>query len=160
MEIDNIATQRVLQIIRDKQSLLKELSSSVKLQMECFQDETFDEDGFDKLRERKDEYLSKVNQLNEQFDEVYPTAEEKIKDLIQRKDSLAEELHAESQKLNQLSLSLEQEEARLKEEFQKYLGLERTKIRDKRKQIKSTSTYYKTMTKQIENMSYFYDRSN
>lgn len=159
MDKNNVATQQVLEIIKDKQNLLEKLSASVKLQMECFKENTLDESRYDKLQERKDEYVDKVNQLNERFDEIYPAAEEKIKDLIQRRDTLAEELHTESQKLNQLSLSLEQQEARLKEEFQRYLSLERRKIKDKRKQIKSAATYYKTMTKQMENMSYFYDRS-
>lgn len=152
-------TQQVIQVLKEEQNILEKLYALVKFQVECFQDDTLDEERYNKLQDKKDEYIIKVNQLNDRFDVIYPKVKSKVEDMKRMKDSIVEEIQIESQKLNQLSLSVEKEEAKLKELFRQYLSLERKKIKDKRLQSKTAAMYYKTMTKQMGMMSYFYDKS-
>ena len=152
-------TQQVIQVLKEEQNILEKLYALVKFQVECFQDDTLDEERYNKLQDKKDEYIIKVNQLNDRFDVIYPKVKSKVEDMKRMKDSIVEEIQIESQKLNQLSLSVEKEEAKLKELFRQYLSLERKKIKDKRLQNKTAAMYYKTMTKQMGMMSYFYDKS-
>ena len=159
MENEYTAIQQVVQVLKDERNILEKIYALVQIQVECFQDDTMDEGRYDKLQARKDEYIAKVNQLNEQFDEIYPKVKSKIQDMIQMKNPMVEEIQIESQKLNQRSLSVEKEEAKLKELFQQYLSLERKKIKGKRMQKKTAAMYYKNMTKQMGMMSYFYDKS-
>lgn len=151
-------TQQLLDNIREKQEIVEKLASAIKIQHVCFQDNTLDEERFERIDKKKDQYLARMNQLMEQTESIEPAAKKQLEQLIQNQDPRAEEIHKESRKLQEQIQQLEAEEEKLKEEFQKYLGNERKKIKDKRFQRATAAKYYKNMTKQTDMMSYFYDR--
>lgn len=152
------AAQQVSQIIQKKQEVLEKLITALKMQVECFQDETLDEARYERIDTKKDEYIASINQLNQTFDSIYPEAKQQLEQMIQKNDPMAEEIHTESMCLNQLSVRLQTEEAEVKKQLQHYLANERKAIKGKRIQKKTAATYYKTMTKQMDMMSYFYDQ--
>lgn len=151
-------TQQLSDILREKQEIVEKLASAIEVQLVCFQDDTLDEERFDRLEKKKRQYIAKMNQLIERFDSIEPEAKQQMAQLIQNHAPGTEELHLESMRLKEQTQQLEDKEQKLKEVFQNYLGNERKKIKEKKLQRTTATKYYKNMTKQMDMMSYFYDR--
>lgn len=158
MEQEYEAVNQIIQIMKDKENYLEKLQAAIEIQMNCF-DETFDQSGYERVENRKDEYIQKINQLNDRFDTIAPAAVPQIQKLIQEKNPLAEQLQKELSQLEVISAEIEEAKGKLKEELKKYFNGERKLIKGKRMQRKIAATYYKNMTRQTEMMSYFYDKS-
>lgn len=152
--------QQLLDIIREKQEIVEKLASAIKLQIVCFQDNTLDEERYERIEQKKDQYIAKMNQLMEKAEPMEPAAKRQLEQMIQNHDPRVEEIHKESKKLGAQIQQIEADEERLKEEFQMYLGNERKKIKDKRFQRATAEKYYKNMTRQMDMNSIFYDRKN
>ncbi len=154
-----MVSQQILHILKEKHILLAQALKVILLQNSCFENDTFDEEYYEKLQKQQDSYIERIDYWNNQFEELFPKAISELRGLIQNNDVVALEIHTESEKLEELSRELEKEELELKEKFQQYLSSQRKEINSKRLQKKTAATYYKTMTKQMDEISYFYDRS-
>lgn len=152
------SVQRLKDIVIKKREYIEKIQKATEKQISCFEDEVLDNNRYTRNESRKDRYIAEIKSLNEAFDEIYPEAKEQIKILIQEKNAQAASLHQESRALRAATEELRATEERLKRTLKEYLITQRGLLRKKRTQRKTAATYYKTMTKQLDRMSYFFDK--
>lgn len=158
MAYENETVEQVLQIIKEKQDIVQNLISETEQQLKCFDDEVLNEKKYAKITARKDKYIKRIDQLSESFDGISSEAREEFETILHTNPPVAEEVHKQSLYLRKLTEQLQDIESKSKAEFVKYIGDERKKIKGKKLQRKTAAAYYKNMTKQMDSVSYFYDK--
>lgn len=149
---------RMIELTRRKQDVVKVISEALKKQMICFQDHTFDEERYERIEGQKDEYISELNHCNDEQEELVIQAKSKIEAFAQSQDEKARLFRREIESLQELTLLCQNDEVQLKRIFNEYLSEERKRIQEKLNQRNTAATYYRNMNAQVEETSLFYDQ--
>lgn len=139
-------TDRILELLEKKYAVIHALIEAMKVQIICFEDHDFDEERYNRIEERKDEYIGRMEDYNEEQEKLMEKAEEELKCLIQTHHEKSEILHQKIEELNQMSTVYQQTESQLREAVKQYISEERKKMQELQNQRNSAATYYKNMT--------------
>lgn len=147
-----------IDLMNQKNEVLEKLSISLEFQQNCFVDEMFEEEEYERLQGKTDDYIRRINELNAEFDQVYSKMKDHLKELIDSNESFEKQLKALVQKQEELGSVVQDKYKTLRETFDRYLVTQQKKLNARQMQRKTAATYYKTMTKQMNVMSNFYDQ--
>ncbi|MBP5160105.1 MAG: hypothetical protein ILP10_07375 [Lachnospiraceae bacterium] len=145
--------------LEEKTKVLDGLLEETLKQEEALAGETFDEAGFEASFAAKDKLLTRLEKLDEGFEEVYSHVSDELKE---RKD----DYRAEIERLQELiaditrkSTSLQALEESNRKRLQIVLSAGRKKIKDFRVSNKTAVAYYKNMAgTHQDGQSYFCDK--
>lgn len=138
-------TDQILELLEKKHAVIHALIEAMKVQIICFEDQDFDEERYDRIEQRKDEYIGRMEDYNEEQDELMKKAEEELRYLIQIHHEKSKLLHQKLEELNQMSAIYRQTESQLREAVKLYISEERKKMQEMQNQRNSAETYYKNM---------------
>lgn len=108
----------------------------------------------------KEERIIHLTSLDEGFDKLYQSVKE---ELMTEKEKYVSEVISLKEliaNITDLSVNLQAMEKRNKSQLDLYFSTMRKKIKNSRLSSKTVANYYKTMTKQHEVQSFFYDKKN
>lgn len=165
MELEsNTARQAYIQLLVDTQKkkldVLKHLMDLTERQERLIAAGNFKEEEFLELVNLKEGKLKELSKLDDGFEQIYDSVKE---ELIGGKVKYTAEITALKELIGSItdtSVKLQALERRNKANMEFYFSRKRKEIRTARKNNKAVSNYYKTMTKQHEIQSYFYDEKN
>jgi len=160
MRMDYEESKEVLKLLQLRTEAVKRIEAAVKRQMDCFDTEVMDDEGFEQQQIIIDEYIDKISQWNQQFETVYPMAKIQIKKMIAENGELAQLIQQKTTELDQASIELRRSEECLRILFEEYLADAYKKIGEQSTRSKKAAVYYKNMIGQNDTMSYFYDQKN
>ena len=138
-------TDRILELLEKKHAVIHALIEAMKVQIICFEDHDFDEERYNRIEEKKDEYIRRMEDYNEEQEELMVKAEEELKQLIQIHHEKSKILQQKTEELNQMSMIYRQIESQLREVVKQYISEERKKIQEIQNQRSSAATYFKNM---------------
>lgn len=165
MELDNQSTKKAyIQLMTDvlekKAGVLNQLMLLTEQQEILIASDNFDEDEFLQIVSTKDEMLQNLNKLDDGFEQLYDRVREEI---VTEKDKYTTEIKY-MQKLiatiTDINVKLQASEKRNKSKLELYFSNRRNQIKSSRVNNQSVTNYYKTMTKQHDVQSFFYDKKN
>lgn len=165
MELEsNTARQAYIQLLVDTQKkkldVLKHLMDLTERQERLIAAGNFKEEEFLELVNLKEGKLKELSKLDDGFEQIYDSVKE---ELVGGKVKYTAEIAALKELIGSItdtSVKLQALERRNKANMEFYFSRKRKEIRTARKNNKAVSNYYKTMTKQHEIQSYFYDEKN
>ena len=152
--------QVLIDTLEKKKNILKLLMNVTKQQEELIEAEAFDESIFDQTISIKEGHLNTLNLLDDGFETVY---EEVKNELLLHKIHYRKEITALQKLIKDItdySVELQALEKRNKTKLDYVFSGKRKTIRDSRISSRTVSNYYKTMSKQHETPSVFYDKKN
>lgn len=164
MEIENHATrQAYIRLLADTQKkkleILTQLMSLTEQQESLISSsDDFDEEEFLRIISLKEEQINALDKMDEGFQKVYDSVKE---ELITGKEKYEAEITTLKNlitDITDLSVKLQALEKRNKSRLEVYFSNSRKQIKNYRMNNKSVTNYYKTMTKQHEAQSFFYDK--
>lgn len=163
MELDNYkAKQAYIQLLNEtlgkKKELLICLTNLTEQQEEVIASDTFDEALFNETVSLKDNHIRTLNELDEGFEKLYESVKT---ELISNKHNYMEEIKALQEliaDITDLSVKLQALEKRNKSKLEILFARKRKEIKTSRLSSKTAANYYKTMSKQQEVQSLFYDK--
>lgn len=120
--------------------------------------DTFDEEAFQKTITLKDEQIQMLSQLDNGFEQLYERVKE---ELLINKGKFSSEINDMKKSIaciTNLSVELQALEKRNQEKLKNLLATKRMGIKKSRLSSQTAANYYKTMAKQNEAQSYFYDK--
>jgi len=163
MEIqDNTTKQAYIQLLTDtlekKKKILIWLMNVTEQQEEIFSSDPFDEAVFNQTISIKEEHLNTLAMLDEGFEKVYEGVRDELSANREKYIMEINMLKNLITDITDLSVKLQVLEKRNKTKIEHYFSQKRKGIRDSRMSSKTVSNYYKTMTKQHEAESVFYDK--
>jgi hypothetical protein len=143
-----------------KSEILAELIELSKQQEALIKEDKIDEDLFNRNIEEKDQRIRKLLELDEGFETVYLYLKE---ELAVNKDKYREEI----QKLKDLITTVTNQGVRLqviekqnKSRMDVYFRTKRSEIRNLQRSSQTATSYYKNITNQDHQQSYFFDKKN
>lgn len=163
MELDSHRTkQTYIRLLIDtsnkKLDILRELMFLTEQQEKILNQELFEEDSFTQTIEQKEELINRLNELDNGFEQIYDSVKEEIKNNKYRYETEINALQEYISAITDLSVGLQALEQRNKARLEMVLIAKRKEIRSSKVSSQTASKYYKTMTKQNEVQSFFYDK--
>jgi hypothetical protein len=159
---DDTARKAYIQLLIDtlekKKKLLIWLMNVTEQQEAIAAAETFDEQLFNETIGIKEEHLKDLIRLDEGFEAIYSNVKDEL--IINKNDYKSQivKLKELVSDVTDLSVKLQALEKRNKSKLDYLFSQKRKGIRDSRVSSKTAANYYKTMSKQHENQSLFYDK--
>lgn len=165
MELDNQAAKKTYIVLlsdtlRKKLEVLNRLMQLTKQQEELVAKTDFAIDDFLDIVSSKDEQIKKLSELDDGFETLFNRVRD---ELITGKDKYASEILSLKDligKITDIGVNLQALEKRNKAKMEVYFSDKRKDIRRSRISSQTATNYYKTMTKQHEAQSYFFDKKN
>ena len=165
MELENQTTKQayihmLTDTLRRKLTVLEGLMGLTEQQNEIISSDTFMEEEFLLTISLKEEQLEKLTQLDDGFEKLYESVKEELaqsKALYKAEILTLQELVS---KITDYSVKLQVLEKRNKAKLDTLFARKRQEIRSSRMSSQTAANYYKTMVKQQEAQSFFYDKKN
>lgn len=163
MELDNhAARQAYIKLLEDtlskKEEALKKLLELTRLQENIISADELKEEDFLQTLEQKEEQIDLLSKLDDGFEQLFQSVKD---ELINNKAKYTEEITALKElitAITDLSVELQAMEKRNKTRLEAYFSIKRKEIRNSRINSRSVTNYYKSMSKQQDIQSYFYDK--
>ncbi len=150
--------QLLIDVLEKKKKLLIWLINVTEQQESIVATDPFDEQLFNETIRIKEEHLKSLIQLDEGFEKTYTGVKTELvikKEKYESEISILKNLITE---VTDLSIKLQALEKRNKQKIDFLFSGKRKNIRDSRISSKTAANYYKTMSKQHEIESQFYDK--
>jgi hypothetical protein len=163
MELENQAAKQVyIKLLEDtlskKAEVLKKLVELTMLQENMVSSDDFDEEDLLKTVTQKEEQINILTKLDDGFEQLFQSVKD---ELNVNKESYTHEITTLKELIaviTDMSVSLQAMEKRNKARMEVYFSTKRKEIRSSRISSRTVANYYKTMSKQQESQSYFYDK--
>ena len=155
---NDVYIQLLADVLKKKIKILAELTELTLRQEEIISSEAFNEEQFLQTISMKDQALSVLNELDNGFELIYERVREA---LISNKRDYSNQIKHIQQMISAItdsSVNLQALERRNKAKLEVYFSTRRKQIKTSRANNQSVTNYYKTMTKQNEMNSFFYDK--
>lgn len=149
-----IKVKLLVDITSKKKELFEELYNITLNQQTVIEHKDADMDLFEEFIEEKDNKIKKVNDIDEQFDNIYREINEEIKKEEYKK--LIKKMQENIREINDLAVKIQVVEEKNKKKVQENLLTMKTKMKKIRKN-KNITDKYKKLTK---DQSYFVDKKN
>ncbi len=144
--------------LEKKSDLLEQLFELSKQQEQLIKSDKFDDEQFNRIIEEKGVGIAKIQELDQGFDKLYQSLKE---ELTANPGSYKKEL----QKLKDListvtdrGVQLQALEMQNKTRMEAYFRSKRKEIKDFNLSSQTATSYYKNMTDQYQQQSYFFDK--
>ena len=147
----------LMESLQKKIRILDQIILADQEQREALEDPNLDPDDFDRIVEKKAEFIDQLEQLDAGFEEVFARVKE---ELDGNREQYKEQIHIMQdliRKITDKSLLIQKQEAQNKELMEKKFTAVRSQAREVRKSQKIVNQYYKNMMKNNYNDSQFLD---
>ena len=137
----------LIESLQKKIRILDEIILADQEQREGLEDPNLDPDDFDKIVEKKSEYIEQLDQLDSGFEELFARVRD---ELNENRETYKEQIHTMQdliRKITDKSLMIQKQEAQNKELMQQKFAAVRSQAREVRKSQKIVNQYYKNMMK-------------
>ena len=137
----------LIESLQKKIRILDEIILADQEQREGLEDPNLDPDDFDKIVEKKSEYIEQLDQLDNGFEELFARVRD---ELNENREKYKEQIHTMQdliRKITDKSLMIQKQEAQNKELMQQKFAAVRSQAREVRKSQKIVNQYYKNMMK-------------
>lgn len=145
--MNNLYINILIESLEKKIRILDSIILANQEQREGLEDPNLDPDDFDRLVEKKAEYIAQLEQLDNGFEELFARVRE---ELNVNREKYKEEIHTMQgliRKITDKSLMIERQEAQNKELMEQKFAAVRSQAREVRKSQKIVNQYYKNMMK-------------
>ena len=146
-----------MESLQKKIRILDQIILADQEQREALEDPNLDPDDFDRIVEKKAEFIDQLEQLDAGFEEVFARVKE---ELDGNREQYKEQIHIMQdliRKITDKSLLIQKQEAQNKELMEKKFTAVRSQAREVRKSQKIVNQYYKNMMKNSYNDPQFLD---
>jgi flagellar biosynthesis/type III secretory pathway chaperone len=147
----------LMESLQKKIRILDQIILADQEQREALEDPNLDPDDFDRIVEKKAEFIDQLEQLDAGFEEVFARVKE---ELDGNREQYKEQIHIMQdliRKITDKSLLIQKQEAQNKELMEKKFTAVRSQAREVRKSQKIVNQYYKNMMKNNYNDPQFLD---
>lgn len=144
--------------LEKKEELLKALVGLTGQQEQVLAEDELDMEAFDKLLQKKQSYVERLEKMDQGFEQVYQRIRETIQGNPGSYRGRIQELQEKIGHLTEIGVSLEVQERRNKERFDFLLSSSRSKIRNYKVSNQAAAQYYKNMANRFRGDSYFVDK--
>ena len=145
--MNNLYITILIESLEKKIRILAEIILANQEQREGLEDPNLDPDDFDKIVEKKSEYIEQLDQLDNGFEELFARVRD---ELNENRETYKEQIHTMQdfiRKITDKSLMIQKQEAQNKELMQQKFAAVRSQAREVRKSQKIVNQYYKNMMK-------------
>jgi cell shape-determining protein MreC len=165
MELENHITkqtyiQLLTEILKRKSEILKPLLVLTKAQEAVIAAEPFSEEEFLKIISAKEEQIRELSKLDAGFEQVYESVKEELSTGKEKYRNEITGLKELILTITDQSVELQTLENRNRSKLELLLSAQRKAIKQARISARTATDYYKTMVKQHEAQSFFYDKKN
>lgn len=144
-------------ILIKKQNLLDKILDTTVLQEECLANE-FNLEQFDTLIQTKEDYILQINSVDDGFEKVF----ERIGEVITKKKHEYQkeilELQSLIKKITETSAMIQTKEKNVKTKVESYMSGKKKEIKNYKVSSRTVGSYYKNMSEQYNNESFFLDK--
>ncbi len=144
--------------LEKKEQVLEAMLELTGQQEQILAEEELDMEAFDKLLQKKQSYVERLEKLDQGFDQVYQRVREKIQKHPGKYRDRIQEMQGRIGQLTELGVSLEVQERRNKERFEFLVSASRSKIRNYKVSNQAAAQYYRNMANRFQGDSYFVDK--
>lgn len=147
----------LMESLQKKIRILDQIIMADQEQREALEDPNLDPDDFDRIVEKKADYIEQLEQLDAGFEEVFARVKE---ELDGNREQYKDQIHIMQdliRKITDKSLLIQKQEAQNKELMEKKFTAVRSQAREVRKSQKIVNQYYKNMMKNNYNDPQFLD---
>ncbi len=155
--MDKLYLTILMESLQKKIRILDQIIMADQEQREALEDPNLDPDDFDRIVEKKAEFIDQLEQLDAGFEEVFARVKE---ELDGNREQYKEQIHIMQdliRKITDKSLLIQKQEAQNKELMEKKFASVRSQAREVRKSQKIVNQYYKNMMKNNYNDPQFLD---
>ncbi len=155
--MDKLYLTILMESLQKKIRILDQIIMADQEQREALEDPSLDPDDFDRIVEKKAEFIDQLEQLDAGFEEVFARVKE---ELDGNREQYKEQIHIMQdliRKITDKSLLIQKQEAQNKELMEKKFAAVRSQAREVRKSQKIVNQYYKNMMKNNYNDPQFLD---
>ena len=155
--MDKLYLTILMESLQKKIRILDQIIMADQEQREALEDPNLDPDDFDRIVEKKAEFIDQLEQLDEGFEEVFARVKE---ELDGNREQYKEQIHIMQdliRKITDKSFLIQKQEAQNKELMEKKFTAVRSQAREVRKSQKIVNQYYKNMMKNNYNDPQFLD---
>jgi len=155
--MDKLYLTILMESLQKKIRILDQIIMADQEQREALEDPNLDPDDFDRIVEKKAEFIDQLEQLDAGFEEVFARVKE---ELDGNREQYKEQIHIMQdliRKITDKSLLIQKQEAQNKELMEKKFAAVRSQAREVRKSQKIVNQYYKNMMKNNYNDPQFLD---
>ena len=150
----------LVETLQKKLEVMNQLLQLTKQQEEMFVSDKIKDEDFLELISLKEEQINNLSKLDDGFEKLFQSVKD---ELITDKGKYVSEITSLKDlivKITDLSVNLQALEKRNKTKVEQHFSNRRKDIGTSRLSSTTVANYYKTMTKQHEAQSYFYDKKN
>ncbi len=144
--------------LEKKEQVLEAMLELTGQQEQILAEEELDMEAFDKLLQKKQSYVERLEKLDQGFDQIYQRVREKIQKHPGKYRDRIQEMQGRIGQLTELGVSLEVQERRNKERFEFLVSASRSKIRNYKVSNQAAAQYYRNMANRFQGDSYFVDK--
>lgn len=155
--MDKLYLTILMESLQKKIRILDQIIMADQEQREALEDPNLDPDDFDRIVEKKAEFIDQLEQLDAGFEEVFARVKE---ELDGNREQYKDQIHIMQdliRKITDKSLLIQKQEAQNKELMEKKFTAVRSQAREVRKSQKIVNQYYKNMMKNNYNDPQFLD---
>ncbi len=155
--MDKLYLTILMESLQKKIRILDQIIMADQEQREALEDPNLDPDDFDRIVEKKADYIEQLEQLDAGFEEVFARVKE---ELDGNREQYKDQIHIMQdliRKITDKSLLIQKQEAQNKELMEKKFTAVRSQAREVRKSQKIVNQYYKNMMKNNYNDPQFLD---
>lgn len=155
--MDKLYLTILMESLQKKIRILDQIILADQEQREALEDPNLDPDDFDRIVEKKAEFIDQLEQLDAGFEEVFARVKEELNG---NREQYKEQIHIMQdliRKITDKSLLIQKQEAQNKELMEKKFTAVRSQAREVRKSQKIVNQYYKNMMKNNYNDPQFLD---
>lgn len=163
MELENQAVKQtyiklLTDILYKKSKTLENLLELTKQQEIVIVTDDLDENEFLKIVNLKEEQINHLTTLDDGFEQLYQSVRDELAGNSDKYSSDIAVLKELITVVTNRSIEIQALEKRNKIKIENYFSNKRKEIRNSRVSNQTVTNYYKTMTNQQENSSFFYDK--
>lgn len=155
--MDKLYLTILMESLQKKIRILDQIILADQEQREALEDPNLDPDDFDRIVQKKADFIEQLEQLDAGFEEVFARVKE---ELDGNREQYKEQIHIMQdliRKITDKSLLIQKQEAQNKELMEKKFAAVRSQAREVRKSQKIVNQYYKNMMKNNYNDPQFLD---
>lgn len=153
-----IYTHILIESLKKKKTALEQILKYTKSQEETLAKETFDEEVFEALIEKKQEYIDIINKLDEGFEITFERVRQELEENREMFKNEISSLQQLIRQVTDVSAKIQALEQRNKAAFEKIMYQKREKIKVARLSSQSVSKYYQNTANAHIGESIFLDK--
>jgi flagellar biosynthesis/type III secretory pathway chaperone len=165
MELDNQTArhayiQLLVDTLKKKSEILNQLMQLTIQQESLIASDHFSDEKFLEIVSLKDEQIAMLKKMDDGFEKLYESVKEEIQSEKEKYKDKISSLKELIVTVTDTSVKLQAIEKRNKARMDVYFSNRRMEIKKSRLSNRTVANYYKTISKQHESQSYFYDKKN